>query len=390
MEHPLPHPGNPEQPHPPPLEPADFSGVNPTPRTIGLLQGPATPLLGLGLLLGLLPYLACTPSAADLPPDRTEGIDPQVLEAVYDQVRAIPGSLSLLVQRNGTLVAEEYFHGSTADSLHDVRSVTKSVVAILTGLAIREGFIPSVNEPVGTYLAEVVDSIRPELARVPIRQFLTMSSGLDWHELDGGRSYNEWWQSDDMIQFVVDLPMVHPPGARFIYNTGASHLLSVILTQATGMPTLDFARENLFNPMEFSGSSWLQENRGYYAGGMGLGITARDMVKLGQMFLDGGVYRGRRIVPESWVRESVTPWILTAGAVTYGQEYGYLWWIGEGAGRDFYFANGYGGQFILVDPDLELVVVAQNRWRGLGWEAAGRQWYRVLTTLVEDLLPAVN
>jgi CubicO group peptidase (beta-lactamase class C family) len=120
------------------------------------------------------------------------------------------------------LVAEEYFHGFTPDSLHDVRSVTKSVVSILIGAAIEAGYIPSVDEPIGTYLSPVVDSIREEVAATPIRYFLMMSSGLDWHELDRGTSYSEWWQSDDMIQFVVDLPIVHALGAQFIYNTRAS------------------------------------------------------------------------------------------------------------------------------------------------------------------------
>jgi CubicO group peptidase (beta-lactamase class C family) len=242
----------------------------------------------------------------------------------------------------------------------------------------------------GTYLSPVVDSIRPEVAQTPIRFLLLMSSGLDWHELDRGNSYSEWWQSDDMVQHVVDLPIVHQPGARFIYNTGASHLLSVILTEATGMPTLDFARQYLFDPMGFSGASWLQENRGYYTGGMGLRITARDMMKIGQMFLDEGVYAGTRIVPASWVSESTTPHLSTGNAIPFGPEYGYLWWVGEGSGRDFYFANGYGGQFILVDPELALVIVAQSSWRGTDWDEAGEQWYEVLSLLVEGILPAVQ
>jgi CubicO group peptidase (beta-lactamase class C family) len=356
------------------------------PRILPKTAGMAT----LSLILLLIGGWGCESDSVGLPFPDTQGIDPSVLESVYGQIREMPGSFSLLVQRNGELVAEEYFNGFTSDSLHDVRSVTKSVVSILTGIAIREGFIPSVDEPVGTYLTPVVDSIRPALAATSIRHFLMMSSGLDWHELDLGNSYSEWWQDDDMVQHVVDLPMVHEPGARFIYNTGASHLLSVILTEATGMPTLQFARQYLFDPMGFSGSSWLQENRGYDTGGMGLRITARDMMKVGQMFLDGGRYQGSQLVPEEWVTQSVSPLLDTQNAVTYGQAYGYLWWVGSGGGRDFFFANGYGGQFILVDPELELVIVAQNAWRGLGWTLAGEQWYQVLSLLVEELLPEVE
>jgi CubicO group peptidase (beta-lactamase class C family) len=344
------------------------------------------------LLLGvfLTGALGCGEDRTPSPFQNDQGIDAAALEAVYEEARAIPGSFSLLVQRHGALVAEEYFHGFTPDSLHDVRSVTKSVISLLAGIAIQEGFIPSVNEPMGSYLSSVVDSIRPELAQTPIRYLLMMSSGLDWHELDRGNSYSEWWQSDDMVQHVVDLPIAHQPGARFIYNTGASHLLSVILTEATGMPTLDFARQYLFDPMDFSGATWLQENRGYYTGGMGLRITARDMMKIGQMVLDGGLYEGSRLVPGPWIAESTASHLSTQDAVPFGPEYGYLWWVGEGSGRHFFFANGYGGQFILVDPELDLVIAAQSDWRGKGWDEAGQQWYQVASLVVEGILPAVR
>jgi CubicO group peptidase (beta-lactamase class C family) len=346
-------------------------------------------------LLGLIAGLAFFAQGCDHEPTgtqfaETQGIRPSTLDSVFAQSRSMPWSFSLLVQRNGILVAEEYFNGFTPDSLHDVRSVTKSVISVLVGIAIEEGLIPSVDEPVGSYLVPVVDSIREEVAAIPIRSFLMMSSGLDWHELDLGTSYSDWWQSDDMIQFVVDLPIVHEPGARFIYNTGASHLLSVILTEATGMPTLEFARQYLFDPLGFSGSSWLQENRGYDTGGMGLRITARDMMKIGQMFLDGGIWDGAQVVPAPWVTESADPRLSTQESVPFGQSYGYLWWVGEGGGRDFYMASGYGGQFILVDPDLDLVVVSQADWRGKGWDTAGEQWYRILQLIVEGLLPAVR
>jgi len=341
-----------------------------------------------GLLFGIAALAGCGESPTGSPFANRQGIEAGALESAYAEARSIPGVLSLLVQRNGVLVAEEYFHGFGPDSLHDVRSVTKSVVSILVGIAIEEGIIPTVDEPVGTYLEAVVESIRPELSGTSIRHFLMMSSGLDWHELDRGTSYSDWWQSDDMVQFVVDLPLVHPPGSRFIYNTGASHLLSVILTEATGMPTLEFARTYLFEPMEFTGSSWLQENRGYYTGGMGLRITARDMMKLGQLFLDGGSYEGTAVVPPGWIAASTAQRLSTRDAIPFAPGYGYLWWVGEGG--EFFLANGYGGQFILVAPGLDLVVTAQSAWRGKGWDEAGSQWYQVIRLIVEDILPAVH
>jgi CubicO group peptidase (beta-lactamase class C family) len=108
------------------------------------------------------------------------------------------------------------------------------------------------------------------------------------------------------------------------------------------------------------------------------------------MFLNGGTHEGSRIVPADWIAESTAPLLSTGDAVPFGQQYGYLWWIGEGGGRDFYMASGFGGQFILADPDLDLVVVTQADWRGKGWDVAGEQWYRILQLIVEGLLPAVR
>ena len=318
------------------------------------------------------------------------GIDPAALAHVYAQAEGIPGLQSLLVPRHGILVAEEYFHGFERDSLHDVRSVTKSVVSILTGIALEEGHIGSIDQTLGELLPAFVPTLPVEKSRISVRDLLMMSSGLDWHELDGGSSYGEWWASDDMLQFILDLPVVHEPGERFIYNTGASHLLSVILTEATGQSTLEFARQHLFSPLEVGEVDWLMLPDGYFAGGMGMRVSARTMMRIGQMFLEGGVYGGTRIVPADWVTRSTTAHLSTDGVMPFGPEYGYLWWIGRSAGREFYFANGYGGQFILVHPDLDLVVVASSRWRGMDRQSAGSQWYRVISLIVDGVLPTVT
>jgi CubicO group peptidase (beta-lactamase class C family) len=324
------------------------------------------------------------------PEARPQGIDPAALARVYDQAEAIPRLQSLLVQRHGVLVAEAYFNGFAPDSLHDVRSVTKSVMSILTGIALEEGYIGSIDQTLGELLPGVAATLPVEKSRISVRDLLMMSSGLDWHELDGGSSYGDWWASEDMLQFILDLPVVHEPGERFIYNTGASHLLSVILTEATGQSTLEFAREHLFSPLGITDVDWLMLPDGYFAGGMGLRIDARAMMRIGQMFLDGGTYGGTSVVPADWVTRSTTRHLPTGGVMPFGQEYGYLWWMGQSAGLDFYFANGYGGQFILIDPDLDLVVVASSQWRGLNWQSAGSQWYSIIDLIVNGVLPSVR
>jgi CubicO group peptidase (beta-lactamase class C family) len=358
-------------------------------------RGPSARTLSLLAALGwVVPISACEGDPAGIqdrfPEAGPQGIDPAALARVYEQAEGIPGLHSLLVQRHGVLVAEDYFHGFEPDSLHDVRSVTKSVVSILTGIAVEEGYIGSIDQTLGELLPGLAATLPVEKSRISVRDLLMMSSGLDWHELDGGSSYGDWWASGDMLQFILDLPVVHEPGERFIYNSGASHLLSVILTEATGQTTLQFAREHVFSPLGITDVDWLLLPDGYYAGGMGLQIDARAMMRIGQMFLDGGTYGGVSVVSADWVTQSTTGHLSTGGVMPFGQEYGYLWWMGQSEGLDFYFANGYGGQFILVDPDLDLVVVASSRWRGLNWQSAGSQWYSIIDLIVTGVLPSVR
>ncbi|MCG6957969.1 MAG: beta-lactamase family protein [Gemmatimonadetes bacterium] len=319
------------------------------------------------------------------------GIDTVLLEQAYARARETPGILSLLVQRNGVLVAEEYFHGSAADSLDQVWSVTKSMMSILTGIALDEGYLTSLDQTLADFLPPIVDSLPQDKGRITLRNLLTMTTGLEWHELDGGGQYNEWVNSGDMIQYVVDLPWVATPGMVFHYHTGGAHLLSVILTEATGTSTIDFARQHLFGPLGIQNVDWWTDDRGYYTGGMGLFLRPRDMVKIGELFLRQGVWEGVRIVPEAWVQESTSTQVSTDHAVPFGPEYGYLWWVGHGQGHDFYFANGYAGQFILVAPELHLVVVTTSSWRGLGsWNEAGARWSGVIDVVVNGVLPSVR
>lgn len=346
------------------------------------------------LAAALLGVLACDsdPTGPDLryPEAAAHRINARTLELAYDRARETPGILSLLVQRDGVLVAEEYFHGSSADSLDQAWSVTKSVISILTGIALEEGYISSLDQTIAPFLTPIVDSVPADKGRITLRQLITMTSGLQWHELDGGDDYSRWVSSDDMVQYVIDLPWVDPPGTTFLYNTGGTHLLSVILTEATGMPTLEFARRYLFSPLGIDTVAWWRDERGYYTGGMGLWIRPRDMLKIGEMFLREGMAGSTRVVSREWVEASTASHITTRDAVPFGSEYGYLWWIGHAQGRDFYFANGYAGQFILVAPDLDLVVVATSGWRGLDWNAAGAQWGNVIGLIVDGVLPAVR
>lgn len=342
----------------------------------------------------LLAAVACgsdaTGPGATYPEAEAHRINPELLEQAYARARETPGIQSLLVQRDGVLISEEYFRGAPADSLYQVWSVTKSIVSILTGIALARGDLQSLDQTLADFLPPVVDSLPEDKGQISIRNLLTMTCGLEWHELDGGGQYGQWVSSPDMIQYVLDLPWETAPGETFHYHTGCTHLLAVVLAEATGMSALDFAKTFLFGPLGITEAEWWTDERGYYTGGMGLHLRPRDMVKIGELFLREGAWEGVQVLPASWVRASTSMHVSTDNASTFGPGYGYLWWVGHGQGREFYFANGYAGQFILVSSDLDLVVVATSTWRGLSWTEAGSQWSGVIDVVVNGVLPAAQ
>jgi CubicO group peptidase (beta-lactamase class C family) len=320
-----------------------------------------------------------------------QGIDPRGLQSASATLAANPYTLFLLVERNGVLAMEDYFNQASAATTYDVRSVTKTVISILVGIAIDRGLVRSVDETIGDYLRPVVPSLGAEKGRITIRQLLTMTSGLPWRELNSvEQDYSAFVQSPDPLLWILDRPLEHPPGEVWNYNTGACHILSAILAEATGASARDFAQAHLFGPLGEEIGPWLADNRGYSFGGHGASLRGRTMIKLGRLFLDGGTWQGRRVVSEGWVRES-TAWNRDTGnALPWGSGYGYLWWIGRDTrtGLEFRLAVGYGGQFIVVVPDRNATIAAATVWSGV--RDADANWMLVLRTIVETILPSLG
>ncbi len=344
-------------------------------------------------------FLACNngdpvqATAARYPEAAAQNIDTMQLIQAFDRLSQIPGFKAIVLGRNGIIAAEEYYNDGSGDAIHDVRSVTKSIVGLLVGIAIREGFLQGVNQRVGEFLVgTALDSLDSARARISIEHLLTMSCGLEWHELDGGDSYSQWYWSPDPIKWVFDQSFIHEPGNGFNYNTGSTHILSVILTMATGKSALDFARTNLFEPIGIEQSEWttLPGDETYNNGGAGLQISPRAMFVLGNLILNGGKWNGVQIVPEEWVNRSISPQNTTGNFNPYGTHYGYLWWVGQAHGHNHFFAMGWGGQFIVCVPDFDLVVVATCNWRGVSDNDARQHWYNIFMNIMDDILPAVR
>jgi len=291
----------------------------------------------------------------------------------------LPRLHSLLVSRRGELLLERYYNGARASRPANVKSASKSVVSALVGIAIDRGLVPDVNTPIETYFPELADTDDRRRRAITIEHLLTMQSGL---QSTSNRYYGTWVVSRNWVRHALSRPMEQDPGTGMEYSTGNTHLLSAVLTRATGTSTWAFAQEALARPLGFELARWPQDPQGVYFGGNDMLLTSRQMLAFGELYLDGGREGGAQVVPESWIERS---WIPTGRSRFSGQRYGYGWWIRELAGRQAYYAWGFGGQYIVLVPELDLVVVATS---ASDVAEERRTHRRTLFEIVEDLVVA--
>lgn len=283
-------------------------------------------------------------------------IEASGLEAAAKAGAGLPRLRSLLVSHRGELVLERYYGGARATQAANIKSASKSVISALVGVAVSRGFIKSLDQPIADYFPELARDPEPRKRAITIEDLLTMRSGL---ESTSGRDYGAWVQSPNWVRYVLNRSLIDPPGTRVEYSTGTSHLLSAILTKATRTSTWQFAQESLAKPLGFTLPRWLQDPQGIYFGGNEMSMTPRQMVRFGELYLNGGRAGGAQVLPADWIQKTRVP----RGKSRWGsdREYGYGFWIRELAGYDSYYAWGYGGQFVFIVPDLQLVVVTTSR-----------------------------
>jgi CubicO group peptidase (beta-lactamase class C family) len=318
-------------------------------------------------------------------------MDSAQLDQAAAQAAAIPRCHALLVARRGSLVLERYFAGVDRETLNDVRSVTKSIVSTLAGIAHQRGLLPNLDTTIAAYLGADYRLDATDSA-VTVRDLLTMSSGYQWNETSA--EYNRWRSTaGDHVQFVLDLPNAAPPGTSFAYNSGAVHTLGVLLEHATGLSLPVFADRYLFAPLGIHAVQWEALDPGTVNGGAGIDLRAQDLLRVGQLFLQRGRSGDRQIVPADWVTLATEPyysWRRSFGPLS-DLTYGYLWWVSDTPVDDAYFAWGYGGQFIYVVPGKELVVVATTDWTSIGDPAtADALEAAVLDVIVNGVVPAAQ
>jgi CubicO group peptidase (beta-lactamase class C family) len=275
------------------------------------------------------------------------------MEAEID--RNYPNLYSILVQKSGSILYEKYYQGHNKDTYTHVFSVTKSVTSALIGIALEKGLIKNLDQPIADFLPEYFpDPDKYNKKEITIRHALTMTSGLTPTD----QTLNRWMASPDWFAYTIDQPKDYPAGEKFSYNTGLTHLLSGVITRASGMSTKDFADKYLFGPLGITNYRWDTDAKGFYGGGHLLYLTPRDMAKFGQLYLQNGKWNGTQVVPEKWVAESTRSQVKVDDLTSYG----YLWWIYSTYDSmnkraiPAYAARGYGNQHIIVIPERELVV----------------------------------
>jgi CubicO group peptidase (beta-lactamase class C family) len=309
-----------------------------------------------------------------------EGLDPKVICAIGPVLEKLPDAdpNGVVVARHGVLVYEHYFTGwdwhwgspaayepHDADTLHDLHSISKSVVALLTGIAFDRGWLRDIDAPVLSFFPNYADLRGPDKNRITVRDLLTMTSGLAWPELGGSSGnpsnpFRGMFEARDPYRFVLQQPIAATPGTLWDYDSGGVELLGMILKKVAKQPVDQFARQALFEPLGIRHWEWAQFANGSPIASAGLRLRPRDLAKIGQLVLDHGIWHGQQIVSAGWIKQMTAPHSPKALRFDYGAAYGYLWWLGravlESGDIDWVGGLGYGGQRLYVVPSEDLIV----------------------------------
>jgi CubicO group peptidase (beta-lactamase class C family) len=296
----------------------------------------------------------------------TATVDPEALDRLLARAEALAPLNSLLIARDGELLVERYFRGMRANRAVNVKSISKTLMWPLVGIAIRDGVLGGVDQPLHELLPDYTSGWRcgsasptqPRRCDITLHHVLSMTTGIEGTSFG---NYGDWVSSRDWVDDALRRPMVCDPGDCFEYSTGNTHLLGVILTRRTGKSLRALLKESLFDALGIPVYAWDRDPQGRYLGGNNMAMRPRDLLTFGELILDGGVLEDEELLPSDWITASwrsniLSPW--------NGHRYGYLWWIDRWGGEAVYFAWGYAGQYVVLVPRLDLVVVATSSLAG--------------------------
>jgi len=298
------------------------------------------------------------------------------LQNVVKRARAFEQCRAILIYQDGKQVLAEVFRGPAIDKAVPIKSVSKTIVAALTGIAIDRDEIPSVKTTLGEIAPDLIPpKADPGVANVTVENLLTMQAGL---ERTSGRGYGAWVNSSDWVSNALSRPMVAEPGTRMLYSTGSSHIMGAVLSEVSGKSLLSLARDRLGKPLGIEIPSWTRDPQGRYLGGNEMSLTLMGMIRFGELYRNGGRVESNQLLSEAWVNQSM---VSVTRSQFSGLGYGYGWFLGQSSGIDYALARGYGGQIICVVPELKLTIAITSDPKRLARSAG---YFGDLLDLIEN------
>lgn len=312
----------------------------------------------------------------------SEGLDVTPIRGMMDYINSIDQHRihNILIIKNNKLVFEEYFQGYalsftaagldgpimqyTRETDHYMASVTKSVTSVITGVAINRGLIPDLNKKIIDYFPEYEGIMTGEKANITIQHLLTMRVGLEYDEntypyTDSRSDTYKMMHSSDPIEYVLSKPIASTPGTQFHYNTGSTNVVATIIEKESGMQFFDYANEYFFDAMNIQGGKWIMLNKGLPMASGGLYLRARELCKIGLLFLNDGMWQEKQYITSEWINDSQYAYIASTGYLP-NTAYGYQWWIthftAKGTSYKCFFAAGWGDQYLFIIPELEMII----------------------------------
>ncbi|MXQ08672.1 serine hydrolase [Alphaproteobacteria bacterium GH1-50] len=274
------------------------------------------------------------------------------LAPALEKARGFGRVRGFLVLKEGERLAAERMSGPALDRPVNIKSVSKTIVASLTGAAIDRGVLPSSATTIGEAAPALLPrGADPRVAGITVEDLVTLRAGL---ERTSGANYGAWVSSGNWVADALSRPFVADPGGRMLYSTGSTHVLGAILAEASGRSLLSLARDWLGDPLGIEVPAWTRDPQGYYLGGNEMALSVEGMGRFGEMIRQGGIWQGERVLSEEWIEQSFVPRTRSPWS---GLAYGYGWFLGRAGGASYALARGFGGQVIAVSPQLGVTVV---------------------------------
>jgi CubicO group peptidase (beta-lactamase class C family) len=293
-----------------------------------------------------------------------QGLDPNLVARLFYNASQLQKIYSVMVFKNGYLIAEDYFNAGSVEQRVNIHSVTKSINSALVGIALEQGCLTSLEQKMVEFFPELVNRIKdPRKKQITIQQMLQMRAGYPWEEATAEGT--ELLFTGFRPSNLVDVPLAYDPGSGSAYSNLTSHLLGIIVARACNTDLASFAQEHLFNPLGIEQPFWQVDWEGNYLGYSDVHLSSTDLAKFGLLYLNDGKFNGTQVVPASWVHDSLQiyskkTWTVRVGRNWDDNAYGYQWWSIRAGKHRYNLAWGHGGQQIVLLRDLDMVIVVTN------------------------------